>query len=332
MQQERVEQQQNVARAIQRIDELFAACAKDRHQVVELSTVIASIASDVKVQFAAEMKERMAADEKFGNETQLRVTTELKAVESLFHQHSEQQTFQLQSLKENLTAAEEHTNELISAESQGLLSKMEELANVFRLNLDEEVQLRHECMANLRDEFGIHKKQTFDALTLEVTERESENHSLQVSLNEFRDKADMFKAEMDAVTRRVWDAFERHTHDIQVDDGLVRAGLWKMAPTAVTRSDLAHLPQSSSIQAGPQRSHTSQLGACRRTKSLVLQPVQFTSRVTSPSASARSPSGAQMLMPKTPSNSKVSFECLDRSVQFQDKLGGSAQLLRVQPM
>merc|ERR1712137_1289547 len=167
-------EQQNVSGTTQRLHELSAGCVQDRHRLEELSALFASY-GDVRTQLATEVKERMAADEKFRSEVQLRMTTELKALESFLHQHCKQQTFEMQSLKESLTAAEEHTHEIVSAQRQTLLSKIEEQASVFRQDLDEEIHLRSKCITNLTDQVDMHKQDTFDALTQEGTERESED-------------------------------------------------------------------------------------------------------------------------------------------------------------
>merc|ERR1712137_1059478 len=320
-------EQQNVSGTTQRLDELSAGCVQDRHRLEELSALFASSTVDVRTQLAMEVKERMAADEKFGSEVQLRMTAELKALESFLHQHCEQQTFEMQSLKESLTAAEEHTHEIVSAQRQTLLSKIEEQASVFRQDLDEEIHLRSKCITNLTDQVGMHKQDTFDALTQEGTERESEDHSLQVSLNELREKADLFKTEMDDMTKRVWDAIEMHTHDIRVDDIIdadnmskcgsvssdrrgpqfAQAGPLRMAPPTTKPQFAQQRQPSSGVQASQQSNPTSP----------VAKTLPFATRVSSPSAAIRTATGSQLLIsqPLSETPSTLSGTSLDRRTE-----------------
>jgi len=362
--------QQNVTDITERLDELFAGCVKNRNRLVELSALFASSASDAKTQLATEVKERTAADEKamkFGREVQLRVSTEIKALESLVHQHGEMQsfkgsliaaeeraknivsakhqtllskieeqasmfrqdldeeihlrndcitsltgqvdtykqelkalesflhqqieqhTFQMQSLRESLTAAEEHQTKLSQRSVRHCCPKIEDQASVFRQNLDKEIHLRSDCITNLTDQVDMYKQDTFNALTQEGTERESETHNLQVSLNELREKAELFKTEMDDTTRRVGSI------ELHILDSFVRAGPLQMAPPPTTKPRFAQpLQPSLPLQAGQFESPVSPLGINRQPVSPATKSVSLAASMSkSPATAIRTTNGFQ---------------------------------------
>jgi len=91
----------------------------------------------------------------------------------------------------------------------------------------------------------MYKQDTSDGLTQEGTDLEGGDHNLQVSLNELREKAELFKTEMDDTTRRV------QSIELHILDSSVRAGPMKMAPSSTAKPRFAQpLQLSSPLQAG----------------------------------------------------------------------------------
>merc|ERR1712107_731263 len=104
---------------------------------------------------------------------------------------------------------------------------------LLRRDLDRQIQRREDDInqaKNFREEIQ-------SGILQETTDRESEDHNLQIAIHELREKADLFKVENDEMLRRVWDAIEMHTHDIRIDDVMD-------ADNAVRRNQFPHSEQT----------------------------------------------------------------------------------------
>lgn len=258
------------------VDELSVALVQNKLREGELSTELVNI----KAQLSAEVEKQITADERFGIETGSNMEMELGALQSL----ADQQSSQLNVLKEDLVAAQEHINEMVS--------KLSEFTHTFRQDLDHEIHLRSGGMESLWDEVNLHKRD----LVQESTDREGEDHHLQISMNELREKADMFRVEIEDITRRLWDAIEMHTHDIRIDD-LVETdnraqipceqhGLVHPSPPGIPPVTPAATVATALQQTAPQIQLSSQRNAPKVTSARplmppVLKPPQFATRVVS---------------------------------------------------
>jgi len=137
-----------------------------------------------------------------------------------------------------------------------LSSKIDDFASAFRRDFDEEVQIRGTSLRSLKDTIELNHKDTKKAITLETTDRESEDHILQIGLHELREKADMFKVEIDDITRRLWDAIEMHTHDIRIDDLVEQQSFAHSTPPGPTQVLPGISPQPI-VKPPPSLPHTS---------------------------------------------------------------------------
>jgi len=73
---------------------------------------------------------------------------------------------------------------MVAAHQQTSLSMIEEQVSMFQRRFEEEVHLRTNFTRLLLDQVDTFKQDTLDAITRERTERESEDHNLQISLYE----------------------------------------------------------------------------------------------------------------------------------------------------
>merc|ERR1712137_37028 len=207
-----------------------------------------------------------------------------------------------QSLGNDIIAVREDINQAISL-------KIEDFMVTFRRDLDRQIQHREDDIKNFREDIQ-------SGILQETTDRESEDHNLQIAIHELREKADLFKVENDEMLRRVWDAIEMHTHDIRIDDVMdadnaVRRNqfppseqttiqqLPSPTPMQVPQASVigtmpTHLQHSAAIHVSGSTSH--QAGTAQapmfRPNAPVLQQPQFATRiiggmVTSPSSTSR---------------------------------------------
>merc|ERR1712137_222395 len=156
-------------------------------------------------------------------------------LQSLVEERSHQNALKLQSLAESHNSVQDHFNQILLEQKEALSSKIDDFASEFRRDFDQEVHIRGTSLKSLKDTIEQNHRDTKNLITLETTDRESEDHILQIGLNELREKADMFKVEIDDITRRLWDAIEMHTHDIQIDDLVEQQSVARLSPPGPTQ-------------------------------------------------------------------------------------------------
>jgi len=181
IEQERTERCKSAASVVKCIDELSASCAQDKYRIEELSAALLNTASDIKARLNAEVKERVAADERSEGEVQSKLKMELAALQPFLDKQDQDRTSQLHFMKDELIAVQERISEMVSTQNKALLG-----------------------VEGLRDEVNKHKQGTHDALAQES--------------NKLQEKANFLKTELDDLAKRLWDAIEMHTHDIRIDN------------------------------------------------------------------------------------------------------------------
>jgi len=261
---ERMERCKSAASVIKCIDELSASCAQDKYRIEELSAALLNTASDIKARLNAEVKERVAADERGEGEVQSKLKMELAALQPFLDQQDQERTSQLHFMKDELIAVQERINEMVSTQNKALLG-----------------------VEGLRDEVNKHKQGTHDALAQESADREGEDNNLQMGVNKLQERANFLKTELDDLAKRLWDAIEMHTHDIRIDNvadanslDRVRVPaeqprLVHLHPPTGTTASLVHQGSQQNVQ------RVTNAQASRSPVPPVLQPSQLAARVLS---------------------------------------------------
>lgn len=170
--------------------------------VEELSAEV----NNLRLQLSGELREC--------KEGQLSVVEDVATMRSLVDQSQQQ----VQSLRLTINDVQDNFAEKMSVQNNELLLTINNLSAALRKDLDHEIHFRESCIKGVREEVELHRLDVHNALLQEATDREGEDHNMQLSVSELREKTNNFKLEIDDVTRRVWDAIEMHTHDIQIDD------------------------------------------------------------------------------------------------------------------
>jgi len=224
--QERTERCQNEATVAERLKELSAL-------ITELSSTLASTANNIETKLSAEVQHRIEANGRIQTEANVKFSMGLETMQAISDQRHHQQSSQLQSMADDIIAVRENVNQAVSI-------KIEDFVVTFRRDLDRQIQRREDDMnqaKNFREEISFTTKEIQSGILQETTDRESEDHNLQIAIHELREKADLFKVENDEMLRRVWDAIEMHTHDIRIDDVMD-------ADNAVRRNQYPHSEQT----------------------------------------------------------------------------------------
>jgi len=87
---------------------------------------------------------------------------------------------------------------------------------------------------SLWDEMQMNNQTNLDALAQESACRKGDKYSQQVGLQELCEKTDVFKAEINHMMIRLWNAIEMHTHEVCMDDVVDKAN--SMSAMTVTTS------------------------------------------------------------------------------------------------
>lgn len=240
----------SAASMIKCIVELSASCAQDKYRIEELSAALLNTASDIKARLNAEVKERVAADERSEGEVQSKLKMELAALQPFLDKQDQDRTSQLHFMKDELIAMQERISEMVSTHNKALLG-----------------------VEGLRDEVNKHKQGTHDALAQES--------------NKLQEKANFLKTELDDLAKRLWDAIEMHTHDIRIDNVADVNNLDRVrVPAEQPRLVHLHPPTgttASLFQQGSQQNvqRVSSAQVSRSPVPPVLQPSQLAARVLS---------------------------------------------------
>jgi len=201
--------------------------------VAERSSTLASTANNIETKLSAEVQHRIEANERIQTEANVKFSMGLETMQAISDQRHHQQSSQLQSMADDIIAVRENVNQAVSI-------KIEDFVVTFRRDLDRQIQRREDDInqaKNFREEISFTTKEIQSGILQETTDRESEDHNLQIAIHELREKADLFKVENDEMLRRVWDAIEMHTHDIRIDDVMD-------ADNAVRRNQFPHSEQT----------------------------------------------------------------------------------------
>lgn len=136
-------------------------------------------------------------------ERQLKVMSDLDSMKLHYQQQTQTQP------QQSFNATQRHVKELVSAHCKALSSRIDEVAIKLQGKLDEECNAGKISLKRLREDADV-------ALSQEICDRESEDHNLQVGLNELQEKVDIVKVEMNEMLQNIWWAVEMHTHDLPV--------------------------------------------------------------------------------------------------------------------